>query len=83
MTERVEALHKNPRTVSLAQTIEELGKIAFDIAPDSEISANEEAIADWLVNVLITIVGMPDSEVTKLTPQEAESLWDAYTRRRR
>src|SRR5699024_12660093 len=27
MTERVEALRKNPRTVSLAKTIEELGKI--------------------------------------------------------
>lgn len=48
MTERVEALRKNPRTVSLAKTIEELGKIAFEIASGSGISAGEEATADWL-----------------------------------
>lgn|GEM_PF-243439 len=83
MTERVATLRKNPRTVSLAQTIEELGKIAYGIVPQSELSPSEEAIADWLVNVLVSVVGMPESEVIKLTPQEAESLWGAYTRRRR
>jgi mRNA interferase RelE/StbE len=85
MESRVATLSATPATVPLAEAIARLGKIGTDIArrsEDPEPSA-QPGVPDWLVQVLTTVVNMPRAEVDRLSEEQAQEIWHAYTRRPR
>lgn len=85
MTSRVATLSATPATVPLAEAIARLGKIGKDITPRSEEPGPdaEPAVPAWLIQVLTTVVGMPPDEVGRLTEDQAQEIWHAYTRKPR
>jgi mRNA interferase RelE/StbE len=83
MESRVATLSATPATVPLAEAIARLGKIGADIAARSEEPAlsAQPGVPEWLVHVLTTVVTMPRAEVDRLTEEQAQEIWHAYTRR--
>lgn len=81
MNQRVASLASRPHTVALADALANLGRAAQGLAATPEPSNSD--IPDWLIHVLVTVVGMPREEVMKLLPEEAQALWTAYTTRPR
>jgi mRNA interferase RelE/StbE len=79
MTERVAAMAGRPSTVALAEAIERLGKLAVGLVAASEPPAEAAATPGWLVHVLTRVVQMPPQEVNRLTPQQAQQVWEAWT----
>lgn len=82
MEGRVVTLSANPATVPLAEVITRLGKIGKDITPGSKEPepGAQPAVPGWLVQVLTTVVKMPRAEVDRLTEEQAQEIWHAYTR---
>jgi hypothetical protein len=68
--------------VPLADAIARLGKIGKDITPGSDEPepGGQPAVTDWLVQVLTTVVKMPRTEADRLTEEQAQEIWHAYTR---
>lgn len=76
--DRVTALERSPRTISLAEALSALGKVAYALEAAPEPAAAEEAVPDWLVHTLTGVVKMPRHEVDRLTAAQAQQVWDAY-----
>lgn len=53
-----------------------LGKIAYGLEDVTEPDA--DVVPDWLVHTLTRVVKMPRQEVDRLTPAQAQQIWDAY-----
>ncbi len=66
----------------LAEAIARLGKVGRDLTPSGEEPEpdTEPAMPGWLIQVLTTVVGMPLVEVDRLTEDQAQDIWHAYTR---
>ena len=73
---RVAALEGSPHTVPLAEALSALGKIAYGLEAAAEPDA--DGVPDWLVHTLTSVVKMPRQEVDRLTPAQAQQIWDAY-----
>lgn len=82
MESRVATLSATPATVPLAEAIARLGKVGRDLTPSGEEPEpdTEPAMPGWLIQVLTTVVGMPLAEVDRLTEDQAQNIWHAYTR---
>lgn len=89
MNARVATLSATPATVPLAEAIQRLGKAAAGIQPASAEPASgpEEdspgtdlapGLPSWLVQSLIKVVGLPPSDVTRLTEAEAKDRWNEF-----
>lgn len=78
MKSRVDSFSDSPHTVSLAEAIDRLGKVAegLDAVPEPD---DGEAVPEWLVHVLTNVVRMPREKVDQLSPAQAQEVWDAYT----
>lgn len=74
--DRVAAMEGSPHTVPLAEAIAELGKVAYGLEAAAESTA--DAVPDWLVHTLVIVVKMPRQEVQRLSPEQAQQIWDAY-----
>lgn len=75
MTQRVQSLGRDPRTVPLAEAIDALGKLAYGLHAQQEPA---EGLPAWLVGVLTNVVGMPETEVGYLTAEQAHGIWESY-----
>ncbi len=81
MRQRVAMLGRDPRTVPLSEAIESLSRLALGL--DAAIEPVNDAAPEWLVSVLTKVVGMPYTEIAKLSADQAHQVWDAYTSRSR
>lgn len=75
--DRVTTLEGSPRTIPLAQALSALGKAAYGLEASTETAA-ADAVPAWLVHTLTSVVKMPHQEVIRLTPAQAQQIWDAY-----
>ncbi len=76
--ERVTTLKAQPKTVALADALAALGRVTSGLEATTE-PVDEPGVPAWLHHVLTSVVRMPDSEVAKLAPEQAQAVWDAYT----
>jgi len=53
-----------------------LGKIAYGLEAATEPVA--DTVPEWLVHSLTSVVKMPRQEIDRLTPVQAQQIWDAY-----
>jgi len=74
--DRVTALEDSPHAVPLAEALSALGKVAYGLQAAAEPAADE--VPEWLVHTLVNVVKMPREEVDRLTPAQAQQIWDAY-----
>lgn len=74
--DRVTTLEGSPHTIPLAEALLALGKAAYGLEASTEPVA--DAVPDWLVHTLTSVVKMPRQEVNRLTPDQAQQIWDAY-----
>jgi hypothetical protein len=70
MRDRVARMHSTPVTLPLKGAIERLGTIAAGITPENA----EPGLPDWLVQALVRVVGMPRTEVDKLSEPDAHRI---------
>jgi len=79
MRSRVASLPRTPKTVALSDIVERLGKVAeeFDVTPEP----TREEVPDWLINLLVSTVGLPQSEVEQMSLQEAVDIWGEWQSR--
>ena len=73
---RVAALEGSPHTIPLAEALLALGKIAYGLQAATEPAVDQ--LPEWLVHTLVNVVKMPRHEVDRLTPAQAQRVWDAY-----
>lgn len=73
---RVTALEDSPHAVSLAEALSALGKVAY--GPHAAAEPAVDDVPGWLVHTLVNVVKMPRREVARLTPAQAQQIWDAY-----
>lgn len=74
--DRATALEDSPHAIPLAEALSALGKLAHGLQAAVEPAADE--IPEWLVHTLVSVVKMPRQEVNRLTPAQAQRIWDAY-----
>lgn len=82
MRTRLATLRENTSTIPLADAIERLGRLTQDVDAQPEPTQGRE-VPDWLTNALTSVVGMPPEEVAKVSHDEAQAIWNAYTTRPR
>jgi hypothetical protein len=70
MRDRVARMHSTPVTLPLKGAIERLGTIAAGITPENA----EPGLPDWLVQALVRVVGMPRTELDKLSEPDAQRI---------
>lgn len=74
--DRVAALGGTPHAVPLAEAVSELGKLAYGLEAATEQTA--DGVPEWLVHTLVHVVKMPAQDVDRLSPAQAQQIWDAY-----
>lgn len=63
--------------VSLAEALSVLGKVvAYGLHAAAEPAVDD--VPGWLVHTLVNVVKVPRREVARLTPAQAQQIWDAY-----
>lgn len=82
MRSRVAALPPAPRTVTLSEVIERLGKVATGLWANPEPPATEP-VPDWLVKRLTHQVGLAPDAIAHMSLQEAVDAWTDWTSSRR
>jgi mRNA interferase RelE/StbE len=69
--------NEDPRSVPLAELIERLGKHAAGLEARAEPEDNSPP--DWLRQALVRVVGLDQESVERMSRQEAEAQWEAFT----
>lgn len=70
-------MRRDPVTVPLAEAIDALGKVAYDMEAAQE-PTTEPAVPEWLVQTLVHVVKTPRAEVQRLTQEQAQQIWDGF-----
>lgn len=79
-TERVKAAQRlNPALVELSRVIEQLGRLAGDVAVEKTVA--RQPVPDWLAERLIFTAGMRREDVAALNLEDAVDLWTAFISR--
>jgi mRNA interferase RelE/StbE len=76
--QRVSTLKGQPRTIALADALEQLGRVTSGLEAAAD-PVDERKAPPWLRHVLTSVVRMPADEVARLSPEQAQAVWDACT----
>ena len=71
-----DAADRRPEFRKLADVIEQLGRLAGDVA--MPVAQSREPVPDWLAQRLIRTVGMPPQDVAALSLEEAVDRWGEF-----
>ncbi|GAA2027302.1 hypothetical protein GCM10009720_03790 [Yaniella flava] len=75
--DRVSQMRDDPATVPLAAAIDALGRAAYGLKASTEPD-EKAAVPEWLVNTLVYVVKMPRHEIARLSPEQAQRIWNGY-----
>lgn len=78
MRHRAAALRSQQSTSPLAEALESLGRITYGLEATVEPRPEAGELPAWLSQVLTQVVGLPEDEVERLSPEQAHRVWTDY-----